>query len=418
MNEGTEQTSAPVEQEVVDKPVADKSAKDVSTAGGEQDAATKAEVAELYKDLGINAPVPSGKAKGRPKANAGGGGKTAKKDDASAKSGQGAKADDSQDKSKTASTSDKDGGAGDETDEKGEKVVKASGKDGDTDREVSDASSDDESRVSEDEPRDNEASGEARQEDDGEDDARGKRPGKSNPEVERRFQKLTNDVREREERIEQLERQLQESTRKFQEQQVASEDPEYTMEDFRKVRDENGDVFELDDDQAELAFRRWQDGYNQRKSEREAAHQHQLQQEQVQHATTQRLMESSAQAYDTLTGIMDEYPELNPNSPNFDEELSNDITPVIQDMIIYQPGTEPGNEGGYQPVIVGLKMNPTKILNVINKVKTAKRNLPLNGINDTVDVGSNVSVHSGRSSDSMVNAANELYKELGIKKRI
>ena len=322
MNEGTEQTSAPVEQEVVDKPVADKSAKDVSTAGGEQDAATKAEVAELYKDLGINAPVPSGKAKGRPKANAGGGGKTAKKDDASAKSGQGAKADDSQDKSKTASTSDKDGGAGDETDEKGEKVVKASGKDGDTDREVSDADSDDESRVSEDEPRDNEASGEAGQEDDEEDDARVKRPGKSNPEVERRFQKLTNEVREREERIEALERQLQESTKQFQEQQVASEDPEYTMEDFRKVRDENGDVFELDDDQAELAFRRWQDGYNQRKSEREAAYQHQQQQEQIQHATTQRLMESSAQAYDTLTGIMDEYPELNPNSPNFDEELS------------------------------------------------------------------------------------------------
>lgn len=418
MNEGTEQTSAPVEQEVVDKPVADKSAKDVSTAGGEQDAATKAEVAELYKDLGINAPVPSGKAKGRPKANAGGGGKTAKKDDASAKSGQGAKADDSQDKSKTASTSDKDGGAGDETDEKGEKVVKASGKDGDTDREVSDADSDDESRVSKDEPRDNEASGEAGQEDDEEDDARVKRPGKSNPEVERRFQKLTNEVREREERIEALERQLQESARQFQEQQVSSEDPEYTVEDFRKVRDENGDVFELDDDQAELAFRRWQDGYNQRKSEREAAYQHQQQQEQIQHATTQRLMESSAQAYDTLTGIMDEYPELNPNSPNFDEELSNDITPVIQDMIVYQPGTEPGNEDGYQPVIVGLKMNPTKILSIINKVKTAKRNLPLNGINDTVDVGSNVSVHSGRSSDSMVNAANELYKELGIKKRI
>ena len=418
MNEGTEQTSAPVEQEVVDKPVADKSAKDVSTAGGEQDAATKAEVAELYKDLGINAPVPSGKAKGRPKANAGGGGKTAKKDDASAKSGQGAKADDSQDKSKTAPAPDKDGGAGDEADEKGEKVVKASGKDGDTDREVSDAGSDDESRVSEDEPRDNKASGEAGQEDDGEDDARGKRPGKSNPEVERRFQKLTNEVREREERIEQLERQLQENTRQFQEQQVATEDPEYTMEDFRKVRDENGNVFELDDDQAELAFRRWQDGYNQRKSEREAAYQHQLQQERVQHETTQRLMESSAQAYDTLTGIMDEYPELNPNNPNFDEELSNDITPVIQDMIIYHPGTEPGNEDGYQPVIVGLKMNPTKILSIINKVKTAKRNLPLNGINDTVDVGSNVSIHSGRSSDSMVNAANELYKELGIKKRI
>ena len=184
------------------------------------------------------------------------------------------------------------------------------------------------------------------------------------------------------------------------------------------MRDENGEVFELDDDQAELAFRRWQDGYNQRKSEREAAYQHQQQQEQLAHETTQRLMESSAQAYDTLTGIMDEYPELNPDSPSFDEELSNDITPVISDMIIYQPGTEPGNEGGYQPVIVGLKMDPTKILGVINKVKAAKRNLPLNGGYDNVEVGSSVGYHHGRSSDTMINAANDLYKELGIEKRL
>ena len=115
---------------------------------------------------------------------------------------------------------------------------------------------------------------------------------------------------------------------------------------------------------------------------------------------------------------MDEYPELNPDSPSFDEELSNDITPVISDMIIYQPGTEPGNEGGYQPVIVGLKMNPNKILGVINRVKQSKRNLPLNGVYDNVEVGSSVGYHRGRSSDTMVNAANDLYKELGIEKRL
>ena len=56
MNEGTEQTSAAVEQSVVERPITDN-----STAGEKQDTATTAEVSELYKDLGIDAPVPTGK---------------------------------------------------------------------------------------------------------------------------------------------------------------------------------------------------------------------------------------------------------------------------------------------------------------------------------------------------------------------
>lgn len=406
MDEGTEQTSAAVEQPVVERPITDN-----STAGEKQDTATTAEVSELYKDLGIDAPVPTGKTKGRPK-SATVRAKDAKTDgDKDTEPGRQEKAQ-GKSEQKDASAPDKDGDSGDDTDPKGKKVGKDSG-------EVSDEPDEADKGVREDKPETEEDTEQGSADDAEErDEPAGKRPGKSNPEVEKRFQKLTSEIREREERIEELSRQLQESTKQYQEHQVAAEDPEYTVEDFRKVRDENGEVFELDEDQAELAFRRWQDGYTQRASEREAAYQYQQQQEQVQHQTTQRLMESSAQAYDTLTGIMDEYSELNPDSPNFDEELSNDITPVIQDMIIYQPGTEPGNEEGYQPVIVGLKMNPTKILGVINKVKTAKRNLPLNGINDTVDTGSHVSVQRGRSSDSMVNAANDLYKELGIEKRI
>lgn len=405
MDENTAEVGA-VEQQVADKPVA----KDFG-GGEKQDTATKAEVSELYKDLGIDAPVPTGKTKGRPKsssvrakdAKAGG--------DKDTESGRQEKAQ-SKGEQEDAPASDKDGDLRDDTDEKGEKVGETSGK-------VSEKPDEADKGVRKDKSESEEDTESGSEDDAGErDEPAGKRPGKSNPEVEKRFQKLTNEVRERDERIEELSRQLQESTRQFQEQQVASEDPEYTVEDFRKVRDENGDVFDLDDDQAELAFRRWQDGYNQRKSEREATYQHQLQQEQLAYETTQRLMESSAQAYDTLTGIMDEYPELNPDSQEFDEELSNDITPVIQDMIIYHPGTEPGNEDGYQPVIVGLKMDPNKILGVINKVRAAKRNLPLNGINDTIDVGSNVGYHRGRSSDAMVNAANDLYKELGIEKRL
>ena len=405
MDESTAEVGA-VEQQSADKPIAENVGR-----GEEQDTATKAEVSKLYEDLGIDAPVPTGKAKGRPKSS------SVRAEDAKAdgdkdtESGRQEKAQ-SKGEQKDAPASDKDGDLRDNTDEKGEKVGEDTG-------EVSEKPDEADKGVRKDKSETEEDTESGSEDDAGErDEPAGKRPGKSNPEVEKRFQKLTSEIREREERIEELSRQLQESARKYQEQQAAVEDPEYTMEDFRRVRDENGEVFELDDDQAELAFRRWQDGYNQRKSEREAAYQHQLQQEQLAHETTQRLMESSAQAYDTLTGIMDEYPELNPDSQEFDEELSNDITPVIQDMIIYQPGTEPGNEGGYQPVIVGLKMNPTKILSVINKVKTAKRNLPLNGINDTVEVGSNVGYHRGRSSDTMINAANDLYKELGIEKRL
>ena len=405
MDESTAEVGA-VEQQSADKPVTENVGR-----GEKQDTATKAEVSELYKDLGIDAPVPTGKTKGRPKsssvrakdAKAGG--------DKDTESGRQEKAQ-SKGEQEDAPASDKDGDLRDDTDEKGEKVGETSGK-------VSEKPDEADKGVRKDKSESEEDTESGSEDDAGErDDTAGKRPGKSSPEVEKRFQKLTSEIREREERIEELSRQLQESTRQFQEQQVASEDPEYTVEDFRKVRDENGDVFDLDDDQAELAFRRWQDGYNQRKSEREATYQHQLQQEQLAHETTQRLMESSAQAYDTLTGIMDEYPELNPDSQEFDEELSNDITPVIQDMIIYHPGTEPGNEGGYQPVIVGLKMNPNKILGVINRVKQSKRNLPLNGVYDNVDVGSNVGYQHGRSSDTMVNAANDLYKELGIEKRL
>ena len=405
MDESTAEVGA-VEQQAADKPVTENVGREEK-----QDTATTAQVSELYKDLGIDAPVPTGKTKGRPKSS------NVRAEDAKAdgdkdtESGRQEKAQ-SKGEQKDAPASNKDGDLRDDTDEKGKKVGEDSGK-------VSEKPDEADKGVRKDKSETEEDTESGSEDDAGErDESAGKRPGKSNPEVEKRFQKLTNEVRERDERIEELSRQLQESTRQYQEQQVASEDPEYTMEDFRRVRDENGEILDLDDDQAELAFRRWQDGYNQRKSEREAAYQHQQQQEQLAHETTQRLMESSAQAYDTLTGIMDEYPELNPDSQEFDEELSIDITPVISDMIIYQPGTEPGNEGGYQPVIVGLKMDPTKILGVINKVKAAKRNLPLNGGYDNVEVGSSVGYHRGRSSDTMVNAANDLYKELGIEKRL
>ena len=114
MDESTAEVGA-VEQQSADKPVA----KDVDR-GEKQDTATKAEVSELYKDLGIDAPVPTGKTKGRPKsssvrakdAKAGG--------DKDTESGRQEKAQ-SNGEQKDAPTSDKDGDLRDDTDEKGEK---------------------------------------------------------------------------------------------------------------------------------------------------------------------------------------------------------------------------------------------------------------------------------------------------------
>lgn len=384
------------------------------------DAEIQAEAKQLYEDLGIKKPVPTGKAKGRPKADDGGDKKAAKQDDASVKPSAKGQADDSADESKTAPDTDKSRSDGDDSDTSSKEVSKTDGKDGATDGKVSDNGKDDEARVSKDEPSDNDETGEtsgqdAEKTDDGVEEV--KRPGKSNPEVEKRFQRLTSEVKQRDEAIEKLSQQLEQLTTQQREYQTNQEDPEYTIEDFRKVRDENGEVFDLDDNQAELAWRRWQDGYNQRKTEREAQYQHEQAQLQQQQEYEQQRMQKSVEAYDTLTGLIDSYPELDKNSPEFDAELSSTVLPIIKDLIEYEEGTEPGNEQGLQPVVVGMKMNPNSVLQVINKIRQSKRNLPLNGLSDTVESRSNVNVPHSRSSDPTVNQANELMKELGINKR-
>jgi hypothetical protein len=67
---------------------------------------------------------------------------------------------------------------------------------------------------------------------------------------------------------------------------------------------------------------------------------------------------------------------------------------------------------------MGLNINPKKILDGMKKIQSTKRALPLNGLNDNVEVRSNVNVRHSRSSDPAVHAANELYKELNINKRL
>ncbi len=406
--------------------------------------ATTSEVKKMYDDLGIKAPVPSDKPKGRPKAADGGDKKTAKKDDASGKPGEGRKADDGKDKSRTASASDSDGADGNDADASGKKVSSKDGKDGEKDSKVSGDGDKDADSVQKAEPSDNgktpkSGEGDAKSGDDGtgEEDGKsgaaseegkedeGKRPGKSNPEVEKRMQRLAADRKEALERAEKAEKQLQETTRKQAQEKVAQEDPEYTVDDFRKVRDnKTGDIIELDAEKAELAWRRWKDGYDQRATERDARANYEADRVQKAEATTRQMMKDSADAYDALAGLMDEYPELVEKFPdgtvneNFDEDFAADVLPIIQEAIEYLPGTEPGNKNDKLPIIVGLRIDPKKILVAMKGISNKKRNLPLNGVNDNVDSGSGVNVPHSRSSDPTINAANDLYKELGIKKRI
>lgn len=427
-------------------------------AGNVEGAATDPsadDVQEMYDELGINAKAPSGKSKGRPKTSDGGDKKAAKQDDESVKSQKGRASDDSKKQPKATSSSNSDGSDGDDADATGKKVGEEAGKDGEKDGKVSEDGDKDAKGVSKSESSDNgktaksgeenagegddgakstteeQGSEESRNSDEnkspaegkdsesGTEEEQGKRPGKSNPAVEKRMQQLAADRKEALERAETAEKKLQETTQKQAAEKIAQEDPEYKIEDFRKVRDNNtGEIKELSSEEAELAWRRWKDGYDQRATERDARANYEAQRAEQEETTTRQLMEDSANAYDALTNLMDEYPELVEESGKFDEDFAADALPIIQEAIEYLPGTEPGNPNKEQPVIVGLKIDPKKILKALKGISNKKRNLPLNGVNDNAERPSNVSVPHGRSSDSNVNAANELYKELGIDKRL
>lgn len=387
---------------------------------------TTSEVQSLYDELGIEAKAPT--TKGRPKSSGVRAKNVQSKDNGDSES-KGQKTDKSDSQSKDAPDNGEDGVAGDEANSKSQKkrqddgeISEKSGEAGDGVRKDKSESEGDSKRGSEEslDGGDSGAGQEEHDQSDSEEEEReaGKRPGKSNPEVEKRFQRLTSDVRQRDEEISRLRQELEQSTTLYQQQKMQEDDPEYTIDDFRKVRDGQGNILDLDDNEAELAWRRWKDGYDQRGAEREARFHQQRAQEAHARETEERLMRSSVEAYDTLVSIMDEYPALNPKSPSFDQSFSDEVMPIIEDSVIYQPGTEPGNEEGLPPTIVGMKINPNTILKAMNRIQAAKRAVPLNGLDDNVESPSNINVPHSRSSDPMVNAANELYNELGIKKRV
>lgn len=426
-----EQNAKPIQNE-------DEQQEEQKAGGSGEQAVDTSEIKAMYEELGIKAPVPTETTKGRPKSSDSGDKKASKQDDASSKSERKQGDDDGKDKSKAAPAADSDGAEGDDADKKGKKVSKEDGKDGKEDREVSSDSDKDEAGVHKTESKDNkdasktgedgadegdsgagqEAHDESGSEEKGQDDE-GKRPGKSNPEIEKRFQKLTSEVKEREQIIADLEQKLQEKEQAVQETRLAQEDPEYTIDDFRRVQDNaTGEIIDLDPDQAELHYRRWKEGYEQRAAEREAESNRMKTMQEQREAHEAKLMEESVKAYDTLASLQDEFPEISESSGKFDADFAKVAMPVLADAIMYADGTEPGNPDGNSPVIIGLSVDPKKLLSAMKQLSNRKRDLPLNGLNDNVEKGSGVTVSHSRSSDPLVNAANELYKELGIKKKL
>lgn len=390
-----------------------------------------AEIKELYEATGVKAPVPTGKTPGRPKTSDVRAEKSGKNGAGNSNSGQEGN-DDDESQSKNAPSANKNGNSGNSSDAKGSKDGSKDGRVQDESGEADKGVRGSESRGEKDSERRGEedsehgASGDESAEHDSEGKKEGesadeegvKRPGKSNPAVEQRFQKLTTDLKERDAEIERLNQELQKTTQAQAQARVAERDPEYKIEDFRRVRDNaTGEIIELDDEKAELAWRRWKDGYDQRATERQAEINRQASLAQRETEITNRIMTESVQAYDTLSSLMEEFPELVKTSGQFDEDFAIEAMPIVQEAIEYFPGTEPGNEAGNAPVIVGLRVDPRKILNALKKVSNKKRALPLNGVNDNVESRSNVAVPHSRSSDPTVQAANELMKELKIDKR-
>lgn len=385
------------------------------TQGGEQGFTEKQDSIEkqakqLYEEFGVKADVP--KTRGRPKkSDSGDEGKSGVREKASnTKRGDGS----NQSKPKDETSSDDNDDSGNES----QKVVKKDAKDN---SKVSKDAEKTDSGTDEDKSEQDGSSERGRSEDSERDDEGNesgeevKRPGKSSPAAERRIRQLNSEKNEAVARAEQAERKYAQLQQQLEQERVQLEDPEYTLEDFRHVQDENGNILELDDIQQELAYRRWKDGYNERQAERE----NQALQSQIQdyreYQQSEEIMRKSVEAYDLLNDILENTAELDVRSDKFDKKFSDTIMPLIEGSLKYAPGTEPGNPYGNNPVITGFSLDPRLILQAASTLRNTKRNIPLNALDATVESEDAAYYHSP-SSDPLEQAADKLYKMYGIKK--
>ena len=370
----------------------------------------KKQAKQLYEEFGVKADVP--KTRGRPKkSDSGDEGKSeVDKRTSNTKRGDGS----NQSKPKDEASSDDNDDSGNES----QKVVKKDAKDNSKVSKDAEKTGDgtDEDKSEQDGSSERGSSGDSERDDEGNESGEEvKRPGKSSPAAERRIRQLNSEKNEAVARAEQAERKYAQLQQQLDQERVQLEDPEYTLEDFRHVQDENGNILELDDIQQELAYRRWKDGYNERQAERE----NQALQSQIQdyreYQQSEEIMRKSVEAYDLLNNILENTAELDVRSDKFDKEFSDTIMPLIEGSLEYAPGTEPGNPYGNNPVITGFSLDPRLILQAASTLRNTKRNIPLNAFDATVESEDAAYYHSP-SSDPLEQAADKLYKMYGIKK--
>ena len=385
------------------------------TQGGEQGFTEKQDSIEkqakqLYEEFGVKADVP--KTRGRPKKSDSG--DEGKSEVDKRTSNEKRKNGSNQSKSKDEASSDDNDDSGNES----QKVVKKDAKDNIKVSKDAEKTGDgtDEDKSEQDGSSERGSSGDSERDDEGNESGEEvKRPGKSSPAAERRIRQLNSEKNEAVARAEQAERKYAQLQQQLEQELVQLEDPEYTLEDFRHVQDENGNILELDDIQQELAYRRWKDGYNERQAERE----NQALQSQIQdyreYQQSEEIMRKSVEAYDLLNNILENTAELDVRSDKFDKEFSDTIMPLIEGSLEYAPGTEPGNPYSNNPVITGFSLDPRLILQAASTLRNTKRNIPLNALDATVESEDAAYYHSP-SSDPLEQAADKLYKMYGIKK--
>ena len=164
-----------------------------------------------------------------------------------------------------------------------------------------------------------------------------------------RIQELAKEKNEWKEKYQKLEDQLNQ-------EKIAKEDPVYTLDDFKRVKDEDGDEIELTEAEQKVAYYEWKEGYAQRQQARE------------QEALSQ--MAKATEFVDEISEAMEKYPEFDENSDKFDPELSALVVDTLKDTLILDDKGQ----------IVGSSISPMKIIDRFHSVASKKTPVSVNKI--------------------------------------
>lgn len=302
-------------------------------------------------------------------------------------------------------------GHGDDTDKEGSEEARKSRKSSESSvsEEDGDGQKDESKRVRgdrEDGSEDGGEDGEEDREEDGERDKRSRKEDRRRPKIERRIQKLITESKAKDELIAQYkmaeaEREQERQREEFDE--ILNQD--YTLEDFRYVKAPDGSVYQCNNEEAELAYLRW----NNAKQKAQYAYDVQQMEEQERikaaEVETDTLLSRAVEAQDILDEFAEAYPELDDRSPEYDKELAELVMPLVSKGFIKQP-----HDAGYQAVI-----NPMELMSAIKAVSDllSLRSTGENSLSDRT-IGNSGRTEDKRSVSEIEDDFREVYKEYGI----